>query len=53
MMMKQCFLYSDHNDLMSRKKQAHALSEEHDERLEKVLSAIEKAGLTLNEKCEF
>jgi hypothetical protein len=26
---------------------------EHDERLEKVLSAIEKAGLTLNEKCEF
>jgi hypothetical protein len=24
---------------------------EHDERLEKVLSAIEKAGLTLNEKC--
>ena len=26
---------------------------EHDERLEKVLSTIEKAGLTLNEKCEF
>jgi hypothetical protein len=24
--LKQCFLYSDHNDLMSRKKQAHALS---------------------------
>ena len=26
---------------------------EHDERLEKVWSAIEKAGFTLNEKCEF
>jgi hypothetical protein len=26
---------------------------EHDERLEKVLSAIEKADLTLNEKCEL
>ncbi|CAC5366075.1 unnamed protein product [Mytilus coruscus] len=27
--------------------------EEHDERLEKILEAIGKAGLTLNEKCEF
>jgi hypothetical protein len=26
---------------------------EHTERVEKVLRAIEKAGLTLNEKCEF
>jgi hypothetical protein len=26
---------------------------EHDERLEKALSSIEKAGLTLNKKCEF
>jgi ABC-type uncharacterized transport system substrate-binding protein len=45
--LKQCFLCSDHNDLMSRKKQAHVLF------AEKVLSAIEKTGLTLNEKCEF
>ncbi|CAC5408775.1 unnamed protein product [Mytilus coruscus] len=27
--------------------------EEHDERLERILEAIGKAGLTLNEKCEF
>jgi hypothetical protein len=26
---------------------------EHDERLEEALSTIEKAGLTLNKKCEF
>ncbi|VDI44150.1 Hypothetical predicted protein [Mytilus galloprovincialis] len=30
-----------------------ASQEEHDERLEKILEAIGKAGLTLNEKCEF
>ncbi|CAC5425287.1 unnamed protein product [Mytilus coruscus] len=30
-----------------------ASQEEHDERLQRILKAIGKAGLTLNEKCEF